>query len=61
MIPIPLCPGDADVTLDLQAILDECYRKGGYDDINYRAAPSPRLDLDDEVWADALLREKGLR
>jgi hypothetical protein len=60
-IPIPLCPGDADVTLDLQAILDECYSKGGYDDINYRVPASPPLDPADEAWADALLREKGLR
>jgi hypothetical protein len=61
VIRIPLRPGDPYVPLDLQAILDECYRKGGYDDINYRVSASPRLDRDDEAWADALLREKGLR
>ena len=61
VIPIPLRPTDADVTVDLQAILDQCYRNGGYDDINYRVAPFPPLEADDAAWADALLREQGLR
>lgn len=61
VIPIPLRPDDADVTVDLQAILDQCYRNGGYDDIDYRRPASPPLDGPDAVWADALLRERGLR
>jgi hypothetical protein len=60
-IPIPLRPDDANVIIDLQAILDQCYRNGGYDDIDYRLSPSPPLDADDAAWADALLREQGLR
>jgi len=60
-IPIPLRPDDANVLIDLQAILDQCYRNGGYDDIDYRVSPSPPLDADDAAWADALLREQGLR
>ncbi len=61
VIRIPLRPGDADVSVDLQAILDQCYRNGGYDDFNYRAAPFPPIEADDAAWADALLREQGLR
>jgi len=60
-IKIPLRPGDADVSLDLQTILDQCYCNGGYDDINYRVPPVPPLTADDAAWADAILRENGLR
>jgi hypothetical protein len=58
---IPLRPTDADVVLDLQALVDLCYENGGYDAIDYRAEPVPALEGDDARWADALLREKGLR
>ena len=61
MIPIPLRPADPEVIVDLQPILDQCYRNGGYDDIDYRVAPTPPLEADDAAWADALLREQGLR
>jgi Protein of unknown function (DUF4058) len=60
-IPIPLRPTDAEVVVDLQPILDQCYQNGGYDDINYRVPPAPPLEADDAAWADALLRERGLR
>ncbi len=60
-IPIPLRPADADVIVDLQPILDQCYRNGGYDDIDYCVPPVPPLAEDDAVWADAILREKGSR
>ena len=61
VIPIPLGPTDSDAIVNLQAILDQCYRNGGYDDIDYRVPPSPALDDDDSAWADALLRAHGLR
>jgi hypothetical protein len=61
-IRIPLRPSDADVALDLQAILEQAYRNGGYDeDIDHTAEPAPPLACDDARWADALLRERGLR
>ncbi len=61
-IAVPLRETDADVPLDLQAVLDRSYDYGGYqDDIDYAAEPDPRLGDDDAAWADALLREKGLR
>jgi hypothetical protein len=61
VIKIPLRPGDQDVLLNLQAVLDQCYRNGGYDDIDYRSEPDPPLSTDDASWADALLREQGRR
>ena len=61
-IAIPLGRDDRDAPLDLQSLLDQCYEAPGYgDDIEYREEPEPPLDPDDAKWADALLREKGLR
>lgn len=39
VIPIPLGPADSDAAVDLQAILGQSYRNGGYDDIDYRLPP----------------------
>jgi hypothetical protein len=62
MIKVPLRPSDADVQLDLQPPLDACYLYGGYDDVlNYQADAAPPLTGPDAEWADALLRERGLR
>ena len=62
VISIPLRPADRDVLLDLQAVLNQCYRNGAYDDIDYRGEPDPPLLLaSDASWADALLREQGRR
>jgi Protein of unknown function (DUF4058) len=61
VISIPLRPGDREVPLALQAILDQCYRNGGYDDIDYRNEPDPPLSADDAMWADILLREQNRR
>jgi hypothetical protein len=61
-IAIPLRQSDRDVPLDLQSVLNECCEEGRYvDDIDYRQDPDPALKLDDAQWADALLREQGLR
>jgi hypothetical protein len=61
VISIPLRPADPDVPLDLQQILEQCYRNGGYDDIDYTAEPDPPLKTGDAAWADALLRENARR
>ena len=60
-IPVPLRPTDKDVVLQLQPLLDDCYRDGRYDRIDYRLEPVPRLGEADARWADAILREAGLR
>ena len=61
IINIPLREMDNDVPLDLQTLIDQCYRNGRYDDLDYRVAPVPPLDREDAAWADQLLRSKGMR
>lgn len=61
VIRIPLRPTDADVPLDLKAIVDQCYENGGYDNTDYRRPPEPPLDPPEDAWAEELLRSKGLR
>lgn len=59
-IRIPLRETDEDAILNLQSLIDQCYRNGGYDDINYSADPTPPLDSQSATWAASLLRERGL-
>jgi hypothetical protein len=61
VIRVPLRPTDPEVLVDLQAILDQCYRNGGYDDIDYRSEPDPGLSAADREWVDKLLRQQGRR
>jgi hypothetical protein len=62
VIRIPLRQTDADVPLNLQALIDECYRNGHYeDDIDYQVDPYPTLDRQDARWADTHLRKLGRR
>jgi hypothetical protein len=60
-VRIPLRATDTDVTLDLQAIIEQCYRNGGYDDIDYSKDPVPPLMGDDATWTDEMLKAKGVR
>ena len=60
-IRIPLRETDRDVPLDLQALVDQCYHNGRYDDLDYRSPPNPPLDPPEAAWADELLRTAGLR
>lgn len=61
-IRIPLRPQDSDVALDLQSLIDQIRRKGRYGGvIDYQHDPEPPLESDDEAWAVALLRSRGLR
>lgn len=57
-IGIPLRPTDRDVILQLQPLLDACYRRGRYSSIDYTQPLSPQLPPDDRQWADRLLSEK---
>lgn len=62
IIKVPLRPEDVDVPLDLQALIDQCYRNGAYQGtVDYAADPEPPLRGAEKEWADELLREKGLR
>jgi hypothetical protein len=60
-IKIPLRETDKDVHLNLQALIEQCYRNGGYEDTDYGQQPDPPLDATDQAWADELLRAKGVR
>ena len=62
VVKIPLRPTDTDIPLDLQALIDQCYHNGGYDeDIDYGAEPEPPFTTEDARWADALLRQAERR
>ena len=62
MIPIPLLDFDPDLMLDLQHVFTRAFDRSGYRfAINYKSDPTPPLSAEDATWADALLKEKGLR
>jgi hypothetical protein len=62
VLRLPLGAGETDAPLDVQAVLDSAYDRAAYDlDVNYGIEPVPPLDPEDAAWADALLRDKGLR
>jgi hypothetical protein len=60
-INVPLRPADADVSIDLQSLVEQCYEDGGYDDIDYTAEPEPPLPPAVARWAAQLLRRTGRR
>lgn len=61
-IKIPLRPRDADVSLDLQPLIDQCYRNGAYEGtLDYSTDPDPPLRGADLEWANDWLHQKGLR
>lgn len=60
-LAIPLRSHEPPLPLDLQAIVDQAYRNGRYDRLNYRAEPQPPLPEEDARWADELLKAGGWR
>jgi hypothetical protein len=60
-IPVPLRQSDAEVLLDLQVLIVQCYENGAYDTIDYRRPLVPPLDAAEAEWADEWLRSKGMR
>ena len=61
VIAVPLRETDGDIPLDLQALVDQSYRHGSYDDIDSGREPDPPLTTEDAAWADQLLRTQNLR
>jgi hypothetical protein len=62
VVPIPLDPGDADVPLDLQAILTGLHDVMGYDlSVDYTRPPPGPLAPQDAAWVDQQLRAAGRR
>jgi hypothetical protein len=58
-VAIPLLPGDPEIPVDLQAILNRAYDTGPYRRrIHYLdAKPVPSLDPEQQAWVEALLRD----
>lgn len=57
-IRIPLRETDDDIRLDLQAVVEQAYRKGRYHlSVHYAKPPEPRLAGADARWAQALLKK----
>jgi hypothetical protein len=62
VIKVPLRRDDPDVPLELQTLVDQCYRNGAYDGtLNYAIDPDPPLLGEGKKWATEWLQEKGLR
>ncbi|MBI2804425.1 MAG: DUF4058 family protein [Planctomycetes bacterium] len=56
---IPLAGTDVDVIMDLQALVDQCYDAGRFDErIDYRGQCPPPLTKKNAKWIDELLRKK---
>lgn len=61
-VGVPLREGDEDAKLDLQAVMNETYDRSAYQvSTDYAADPVPPLPPDLATWADAILKQKGLR
>ena len=58
-IAIPLRKHDRDVVLELQPIMDACYRDGRYYTIDYRRALNPPLSAEESKWAEVLIQQKS--
>ena len=58
---VELHPTDPDVVLELQPLIDQCYRRAYEGAFDYNREPEPPLSGADAEWADRLLREKGVR
>lgn len=62
VLPIPLAPGDPELRVDLKPLFDRAYDNAACPKlVDYRREPDPPLGPEDGAWADALLREAGLR
>lgn len=61
-INIPLLREDKEITLSLSDIMNASYEAAAYDlTVDYKSEPIPPLSSEQAVWADKLLKEKGLR
>ena len=57
-IAIPLRGQDRDVVLELQPIIDDCYRDGRYHAIDYGRPLNPPFSAEEIKWAEPLLQGK---
>lgn len=59
-ISVPLSHSDEDIELDLATAFRKAFESAGYGGYIYKGSPEPKLNQDDTVWAEALLRGAGL-
>ena len=55
-LPIPLREGEPAVPLDLQALIDNIYARGRYNNLGYAQELDPPLTPEETVWAESLLK-----
>jgi hypothetical protein len=60
-IAVPLRDSDADVALDLQALLNQAYKNGRYDALDYTQDCDPALEGEELEWAQGMLPAAGKR
>jgi hypothetical protein len=60
VIAIPLRSTDPDVALQLQPLVDRCYRMGGHDTDRHDFQLIPPFDADDEAWVRDRLKRAGI-
>ncbi|MFZ4767409.1 MAG: DUF4058 family protein [Roseimicrobium sp.] len=58
---VPLRSMDRPAVLELQPLINQCYREGAYWRTDYTRPADPPLHGEHADWADSLLKEKGLR
>src|SRR5437867_1905060 len=61
VLPIPLRKHESPIKLDLQALVEQAYDAGRYDDLDYQAELDPPLGGEEAAWAEALLKGAGRR
>jgi len=61
VIGIPLDVGVAQITIDLQPMIDIAYDRGRYTELfSYHEPCDPPLTPEQKAWAEGILRAKGL-
>lgn len=60
-IRIPLRRQEPDIVLNLQTLIEQAYRNGRYDRLDYKQPCAPPLEGEDAAWADEQLRAAGRR
>jgi Protein of unknown function (DUF4058) len=61
VVRIPLRPDVPPVSVDLQTVFDRAYDVGNYDRrLRYTLPPDPPLTPEQQAWADAILKAKGI-
>jgi hypothetical protein len=55
VIRIPLRPGEKDVFIDLQPLINQVHTAGRYHMLDYQSPPAARLPLDDQAWLQECL------